>query len=39
MNSAAALSINLNYREKWKTISDAIHTEKAAIFHNTRVSP
>ena len=32
VNGAAAPSLNMNYREKWRTISDVIHAEKTAIF-------
>jgi hypothetical protein len=32
VNGAAAPSEHMNYREKWRTISGAIHTEKAMIL-------
>ena len=32
VNGAAAPSENMSYREKWRTISGAVHTEKAAIL-------
>jgi len=32
VNGATAPSENMNYKEKWKTISDAMHTEKIAIL-------
>ena len=32
VNGAAAPSVNMNYKEKWRAISDTIHAEKAAIF-------
>jgi len=32
VNGAAAPSENMNYREKWRTISHALHTEKIAIL-------
>jgi exonuclease III len=32
VNGAAAPSTDMNYREKWRSISDVIHAEKTAIF-------
>ena len=32
MNSAAAPSENINYREKWRRISHMMHAEKIAIL-------
>ena len=32
VNGASAPSENMNYKEKWKTISDTMHTEKIAIL-------